>query len=718
MADERTEELEIEGLHCTSCADDLEESVGRLKGVADAKANFAIGQIRVRYDVSQLAPDDLREHIERIGYTTRRAHEIEKEQQSLWRSRQALFLAVSGVLLALGLGFSLSPDVDSFFVELLRLPVAVSTLFSLASAPFAVYDFARKGLRGTFSINFLMTIAVVGAIVIGEYVEAASLAFLFALAELLEEYAVDRARRSLRGLMKLAPSEARVKRGTQEQLVPVEEIKVNEIIAVRPGERIALDGVVISGASAINQAPITGESVPVEKRPGDSVFAGTVNQESYLEIKVTKRAKDTTLAKIIHLIEEAEARKAPSERFVERFAKYYTPGVVAVALGVATIPPLLFGATFTDWFVRALSLLVIACPCALLVSTPVSIVSAITSAARNGVLIKGGVYLEELGQIKAIALDKTGTLTTGELEVTDVIPLNDHSTAEVLRIAAALERKSQHPIAQAIVKHYEQSTGPPSDVRAFQSVTGKGVQAELDGQLYLLGNPGLFTESELPPQFAELERQAKTVVLVGTEDQLMGLIAVADRIRPEAKQAMSELKRLGLEVVMVTGDNEGTAQAVARQLGIEHYHAGVLPDGKVNEIQKLVQQHGKVAMVGDGVNDAPALAVATVGIAMGAAGTDTALETANVALMSDDLSKLPYLIELSRKARSVIKQNIWFSILTKFSLGAGVLPGYVTLVLAVLVGDMGASLAVTGNAMRLASLRVPHSTDVINGQPV
>jgi Cd2+/Zn2+-exporting ATPase len=456
----------------------------------------------------------------------------------------------------------------------------------------------------------------------------------------------------------------------------------------------------------VNQAPITGESVPVEKRPGDPVFAGTINQEGYLEIQVTKRAKDTTLAKIIHLVEEAEAQRAPVEKFVDRFAQYYTPSVVAIAVGVATLPPLVFGASFSEWFSRALALLVIACPCALLISTPVSIISAITSAARHGVLIKGGVYVEELGQVKAVVFDKTGTLTSGKLVVTDVIALDGSSPEEVLRIAAALESKSQHPIAHAIVRSYEQRAPGRAlpDVQDFVSLTGQGVQARLDGQLYRVGKMELFTQPNFPfPK--EKWGEAETVVGVGTPERLIGLITIADRIRPEAHKTIRRLRELGLEIVMLTGDNEGTARAVAQQLGIAHYHAGVLPHGKVAEIHKLLNRYGKVAMVGDGVNDAPALATSTVGIAMGAMGTDVALETAHVALMADDLSKLPYLIELSRRARRVIQQNIFFSILTKFTLGLGVFPGYVTLVLAVLVGDMGASLAVTANALRLAQMR-------------
>jgi Cd2+/Zn2+-exporting ATPase len=631
--------------------------------------------------------------------------EREGESRSLWRRREAIFTGISGALLALGLVLSLL-TLDPTLLVLFGRTFALSTVLYLASVLFGAYHFARKGLYAlkTFSlgINFLMSLAILGAIVIEEYVEAASLAFLFSLAELLEEFSVERARRSLRELIKLAPREARVRRDGEELLCPIEEISVGEVCIVKPGERIALDGQVLSGSSFVNQAPITGESVPVEKRPGDEVFAGTINYDGYLEITVTKRAKDTTLARIIHLVEEAEAQKAPSERFVDRFARYYTPGVVLVALLVATVPAIFFGAAFSEWFSRALALLVIACPCALLISTPVSIISAITSAARHGVLIKGGVYLEELGQIQTIVFDKTGTLTTGQLTVTDIIPTDSISPTEVLRIAAALERKSQHPIAQAIVRAYEERAAgePLPDAQEFTSLTGQGVQAKLDGTLYRVGRLQLFNADGLA-----LASQAKTVIGVGTPDRLLGLIALADPIRPQAHQTVQRLKDLGIEVVMVTGDNEATARAVAQQLGITHYHAGVFPDQKVHEIEHLRSEYGRVAMVGDGVNDAPALAAASVGIAMGAVGSDAALETAHVALMGDDLSKLPYLIELSRRTRRVIQQNILFSILTKLTLGLGVFPGYVTLVLAVLVGDMGASLAVTGNALRLARVK-------------
>ncbi len=646
------------------------------------------------------------------------------EREPLWRSREAKLTALSGVALLAGLALWIL-GLDPVLLSLWGRPLTPTVLLYLLAAGLGAWSFAGGGLRKLFlllrlrlrltelGIDSLMTLAILGAIAIGEYVEAASLAFLFSLAELLERYAVDRARNSLRALMELAPPTARVRRDGREQEVPVEEVAVGEVVLVRPGDRIPLDGEVVSGQSAVDQAPITGESVPVEKEPGDPVYAGTINQEGYLEVKVTKPSRDTTLAKIIHLIEEAEEQRAPIERFVDRFARYYTPTVVLTAIGVAAVPPLAFGAPFVDWFVRALALLVIACPCAMLISTPVSVVSAITAAARQGVLIKGGVYLEEVGQVRAIALDKTGTLTRGELVVTDVVSLNGHSEEEVLALAARLETRSRHPIARAIVRHYEHRHGAapavgPDELEAFESVTGKGVRARWRGQTVIVGKPELFPNAgeleDLPP-FQALETQAKTVVVVGTGEEPWGLIAVADEIRPEAPAAIAALRRLGMEVVMITGDNEGTARAVARRLGIEHVHAEVLPEEKVAEIEKLLREFGKVAMVGDGVNDAPALARATVGIAMGAIGTDAALETADVALLGDDLSRLPYLIELSRVARRVIRQNITSSIAVKLGLGLGVFPGWVTLVTAVLVGDMGMSLAVTGNAMRLARVR-------------
>ena len=461
-----------------------------------------------------------------------------------------------------------------------------------------------------------------------------------------------------------------------------------------------MDGLILKGSSSVNQAPITGESVPIGKVAGEQVFAGSLNIEGFLIIKVTKLAQDSTLTKIIYLVEEAQSEKAPTEQFVEQFGRYYTPAVVILAALVAVVPPLIFSEPFIPWFLRAITLLVISCPCALLISTPVAVVSGITAAARNGVLIKGGMFLEAMGQINAIAMDKTGTLTTGQLEVTDIVPTGDMNEATLLQIAASLESKSLHPIAQAIARANDgQSLLLP--VENFRSITAQGVEGTINGQSFVVGKPILFSKFDLE-EFFRFQEQGKTVVAVGTKDQVMGIIAVADQIRNDAPATIRALKKRGLEVIMLTGDNEATAKSVASALDITDYHADILPEEKLNEIEKLKKKYGAVAMVGDGVNDAPALAAATVGIAMGAIGTDTALETADIALMSDRIVQLPYLVTLSRKSRNVIKQNIGFSILTKFSLALGIIPGYVTLVMAVLIGDLGATLAVTGNAMRLA----------------
>lgn len=629
------------------------------------------------------------------------------DQAHLLAHGEGAMIAIAGLFLGAGLALRFLTSDPVLFAP----GIHTSALLYLSSVATGGSYVARRGWeairRLELGINALMTIAILGAIAIGEFVEAASLAFLFSLAELLEDFATERAKGSLRELMQLAPQEARVLGGGPERKLPVERVQVGDVIAVRPGERIPLDGQVQRGVSAVDEAPITGESFPVEKGEGDPVFAGSIVQEGYFEIAVTKPAEETTLAKIIHLVQEAEAQKAPSERFVERFGRIYTPTVVGVATFAAIIPPVALSLPFSEWFLRAITLLVIACPCALLISTPVSVISAITSGARQGVLIKGGRHLEELGGIAAIAFDKTGTLTTGELTVTDAIPLNGRSEREVLGLAASVEHRSGHPIAQAIRNRADELRLQLEleALEAFEAIPGRGVHARIDGHRYLLGTPELFEGSpvEIPErELSRLQGEGKTTMLLGTEGELWGLIAVADQLRPHVKTVIERLQRMDLEVVMVTGDNEGTAQAIARQLGISHYHARLLPHEKVHEIGHLMDEHGSVVMVGDGVNDAPALATATIGIAMGAAGSDTALETADIALLADDLSRLPYLIELGRRARRVIHQNIWSSIAVKLALGLGVFPGWVSLVLAVLVGDMGMTLSVTGNAMRLA----------------
>lgn len=574
---------------------------------------------------------------------------------------------------------------------------------------------ARKALyslpRLDFNMSVLMTIAVTGAMAIGEWGEGAVVALLYSVSELLESWTMGQVRRSIRDLMDIAPKVARVRRpGGEEVEVPVEEIQVSDVMIVRPGEKIAMDGRIVKGESAINEAAITGESVPVEKGPGAEVYAGTLNTHGSLEVKVTKLVQDTTIAKIIHLVEEAQAKRAPSQAFVDRFAAVYTPIVLVLAAGIVLVPPLFFGYSWGPWIYRGLALLVVACPCALVVSTPVAIASAIGNAARNGVLIKGGVYLEQAGALDAVAFDKTGTLTKGEPAVTDIIPLGGRSEEELLQIAANLEARSEHPLAVAIVKAAKARGLQEKPAENFRVLTGRGAQGVINGQTVYIGNLRLFTAlgmdtGPVAERIRHLQKEGKTAMIVGTAEEFMGIIAVADEVREASATAVAALKRAGVRrTVMLTGDNEDTARAIASRVGVDEFRAELLPRDKLEAIKALLQQYGKVAMVGDGINDAPALAAATVGIAMGGAGTDTALETADIALMADDLTKLSFTIRLSRAALRVIRQNIGISLAIKAAAVLAVFPEWLTLWLAILA-DMGASLLVTLNGMRLLRIR-------------
>lgn len=574
------------------------------------------------------------------------------------------------------------------------------------------------GLKNLFRLDFdmrtLMTIAVIGAAFIGEWGEGATVVILFAISEALESYSMDKARQSIRSLMDIAPKEAIIRRGNKELTVEVDEIQIGDIMIVKPGQKIAMDGIVIKGLSAVNQAAITGESVPVAKNINDEVFAGTLNAEGLLEVKVTKQVDDTTIAKIIHLVEEAQAERAPSQAFVDRFAKYYTPIIMLIALGVAVVPPLFFGGEWDKWIYQGLAALVVGCPCALVISTPVAIVTAIGNAARNGVLIKGGIHLEEMGAIKAIAFDKTGTLTHGVPVVMEYIPQPDTDSDELLTIIAALENGSQHPLASAIMKKAEQGHLPYKDltIDEFSSITGKGIKGKVNEKMYYVGSPNLFDEiltkgvpSNLRSTITELQNKGKTVMVAGTETEILGLLAVADEVRGNSKSVIQKLHSIGIqETIMLTGDNSGTANAIGNQVGVSNIKAELLPQDKLAFIKELRNKYDRVAMVGDGVNDAPALAASTVGIAMGGAGTDTALETADIALMADDLGKLPFTVKLSRKALAIIKQNISFSLGIKLVALLLVIPGWLTLWIAIFA-DMGATLIVTLNGLRLLRVK-------------
>lgn len=558
-------------------------------------------------------------------------------------------------------------------------------------------------------MNLLMTVAVLGALAIGEWFEAGAVAFLFALSLALEAWSLGRARRAVETLMDLSPAIAHVigVGGPTVDMTP-QEVALGAHVRVRPGERIPLDGRVLEGTSDVDQAPITGESLPVEKTSGASVFAGTINGNGALVVETTRLAGDSTLAGIIRMVGEAHARRAPSEQWVDRFARVYTPAVMALALAIVVVPPLLLGLSFDEWMYRGLVLLVIACPCALVISTPVSIVAGLTSAARAGVLIKGGQFLEAPAHLQAIAFDKTGTLTLGRPRVAELVPLDGHSSEELLRRAAAMEVHSDHPLARAIVEAATErgvAFEPASD---FQLLQGRGATATLEGRPYWLGSHRFLEErkQETPEVHARLEAMSAnghSVVVVGNERHACGLIGLADEIRPEAKEALERLRRLGIQqLVMLTGDNQKTAEKIAATLGLQTVRAELLPENKVKAIEALVARYGQVAMVGDGINDAPAMARASVAIAMGAAGSDAAIETADIALMGDDLSRLPWLVAHARRTLRVIRQNVALSLAVKVAFVISTLLGSASL-WAAIAADMGVSLLVIFNGLRLAT---------------
>ena len=785
--------LHITGMDCADCALKLQGALRKERGVRAADVNFGAATLAVAIDPSANDLTGVYRAVRRLGYDTveRRAEaEAAKRaadasgssatravagsagaasiagasaQRSFWlREPRALFTLLSGALVLAG-----------FAAEALA-PTASPWLFAAAmvAGGFYVARAALFSLRARqVDMNVLMTLAALGAAAIGQWSEAGLVVFLFGLGTLLQVATLERTRRAITGLMALTPPEAVTVRGGEELTVPLDEIVPGDVVLVRPGERAAVDGVVLDGYAAADQAPVTGESRPVAKAPGDQVFAGSIIESGTLHLRATSGAADNTIAKIVHLVEEAQAKRAPAETIVDRFAARYTPVVVALAAAVAFIPPLL-GASFDTWFYRGLALLIISCPCALVISTPVSILAALANATRNGVLIKGGAFLERAAGIRAIAFDKTGTLTEGRPEVTEVVSLNGAAASDVLMLTAAVERLSEHPLARAIVEHAAAvagnaaatasatAVGDPADecacgcedgdgacrdesehghtsadgrhhdrelpavacdcgcedparstsdhrpqVERFRSLPGRGVRAEVDGRLTFVGRPDLLGDGAGDPVLvaavARLEHEGKTAVVIGDERGPIGVIAVSDPLRPGVAAAIADLRRLGVQgVTMLTGDNPETAAAVAAQAGISDVRAGLLPAEKVAAVTGLRSDRDTVAMVGDGVNDAPALAAAGLGIAMGAAGTDAALETADIALMGDDLGAVPDTIRLARRTTRIIWQNIVFSIVVKALFLVLAPLGLVTLWLAVFA-DMGTSLLVTANGLRL-----------------
>lgn len=706
---EEKQVFRVEGFSCANCAGKFERNVKEIPGVADAKVNFGASKITVvgSATVEELeragAFENLKVYPERKVRGKREEKEKGDEKKlNFYQKYQSLLF--SGLLIVLGY--------TSIFIN--GENNLVTVLLFLSAILIGGHHLLKVGLENFVRLDFdmrtLMTIAIIGAAIIGEWAEGAVVVILFAISEALERHSMDQARKSIQSLMNIAPNEAVIRRDGEERVVPVDDVQIGDIMIVKPGQKIAMDGVVVKGTSTVNQAAITGESIPVEKRVGDDVFAGTLNEEGLLEVKVTKCVEDTTIAKIIELVEEAQAERAPAQAFIDKFAKYYTPAIMFVAFLVAIVPPMFFGGAWLDWVYQGLAVLVVGCPCALVISTPISIVSAIGSAAKRGVLIKGGIYLEEMGSIKAVAFDKTGTLTKGVPVVTDFAVVSDEvNENEVFAICYGLERNSNHPLASAIVKRAKEADVPQDvSVENFLSITGKGIQGEINGTTYYVGSPTLFAEvlsEELQKKVIALQKEGKTVMLLGTKERVLALFAVADEVRESSKGVVEKLKEMGIEkTVMLTGDNEATAKAIGDNLGVSEVQAELMPDEKLAYVKALREKYGKVAMIGDGVNDAPALATSTVGIAMGGAGTDTALETADVAFMSDDLSKLPFVIKLSSKALTVIKMNIAFALGVKLLALLLVVPGWLTLWIAIF-SDMGATLLVSLNSMRLLRMK-------------
>ena len=639
------------------------------------------------------------------------------DKEGFWTKHgRTVMCYMSGVFMIAG--FTIHATLHGFFGALssssdgVHAYPATSMLCYIGAIITGIWFIAPKAFLSTRKMrpdmSLLMVVAVIGALILGEYFEASAVTFLFALSLLLESWSVGRARRAISALVDLSPATAKYSPEGEEEILEsqADDIPVGSTIYVRPGDKILLDGVILKGSTAVDQAPITGESIPVKKTDGDEVFAGTINGDGAFEMKSTKPAHDTTLSRIVRMVDEARSRKAPSEQWVEKFARYYTPAMMILALTIALVPPVFSGGEWSGWFYQALVILVIACPCALVISTPVSIVAALTAAARAGVLIKGGVYLEKPAGLQTVVFDKTGTLTHGKPSVRDIIPMDDHSEEDLLRCAAALEMHSTHPFAGAIIRKAEAAGVGVAQADEFTLIQGKGAEGRINGEKYWIGSHRFMHEKGTEPEefhikAEELEEQGKSVVAMGTDDHVCGLISLADEVRDISRSTVEAIKALGVEqVVMLTGDNKGTAQTVAQLLGIEEFESDLLPEDKVRIVEKLVKQHGEVAMVGDGVNDAPALATSSLGIAMGAAGTDAAIETADISLMSDDITKIPWLIGYSRRMLSIIKQNIGFSLGLKLLFIILAFAGLATLWMAI-VADMGATFVVIFNGLRL-----------------
>ncbi len=692
--------LPIAGLDCPDCAMKVETAIRRINGVAWASLNYATSNLIAEFEPQITNPAAIRRRIEEFGYSieeeapTPRARKIRAQ-----RSMRTILTAVSGLLLAAGILITLA---------LGKRTPASDTIFMISAVTGGIFA-ARSGFYSLRSLsldtNFLMTAASVGALCLGEFSEAAAVMFLFSLGSTLEAYTVDKTRKSIKSLIEAFPSRAWVMKDGRVTQVPLEEVQVGETVLIKPGESIPVDATVVTGDSAVNEAPITGESVPRDKTKGDRVYAGSVNGKGSLEVRTTSTAEDNTLARIVHMVEEAQAQKAPSQRFSETFGRCYTPCVIALAILVGVFGPVIFGGPVREWIVRALTLLVVSCPCALVISTPVAIVAAIGNAAKSGILIKGGANLEMLGGVSIVAFDKTGTLTTGKPTVTEVIPFNSHAEREIMTVAAAIECRSEHPLADAIIAKAREMEVPEPPVSFFEALPGKGARAVVNGNIFYIGNRRLLKELSIDvpgmTSIAEMLVKGGTVIYLADESALWGAIGATDTIKATSAPAIAALKNAGIKkTVMLTGDTAQTGRIVAKQIGLDEEHSELLPEDKLARIREMAANGDKVAMVGDGINDAPALAAANVGIAMGGAGSQAAIEAADVALMADDMVMLPYTISLSRRAKRIIRQNVALSLIVVLILVGGALVRWVSLATGVL-GHEGSALLVIANSMRL-----------------
>jgi Cd2+/Zn2+-exporting ATPase len=683
----------VDGMDCASCAQTVQKVVAGLDGVQAVQVSFGNATLLVDGD---LASETVQAAVARAGYVAHPAGRPRVAQAPFWRrNRRTVSTTASVALLVVAVAMSLIGASDAVAEPLY--------LASMATGGWPIALAALTALRRrVLDMNVLMTLAALGAVAIGDFAEGAWVLVLFAVGTTIETFALDRSRRSVEQLTDLAPPEAHLIDADGERTVPVDTVAIDARVLVRPGERLPLDGVIDDGRSSIDESALTGESVPVDKQPGDQVFAGTLNAQGALTVRVTAPASGSTLARVAQLVSDAQGSQAPSERFVDRFARYYTPAVFLAAVVVAVVPTLA-GGDFDTWLYRALALLIVACPCALVISVPVSVVSAIGGAARRGVLIKGGQALEDLGRVRAIALDKTGTLTQGRPELTSVTAFDGLTEAEAMRLMTSIERGSEHPLAAAIVRHAAARDVRPESVTDFEALPGRGARATVEGRHLWAGGPRLAADQRavVPDSFEEVERRGETAVMLGEDDRVLAIFGLADQPRAEARAAVSRLRAGGLDpIVMLTGDSERVAQAVAQTAGVTEWRAGLLPEDKLVAIRELAERHGPTAMVGDGVNDAPALAGATVGVAMGAAGSDIALESADVALMGDELDRLPEAIGHSRRALQIMRQNVVISLATKAIFVVLAPLGLVTLVIAI-AADMGISLLVTLNGLRL-----------------